>query len=138
MNCDEIRPVLRQRLLEDSKIAQMAQIEDKKREVECQKHEDLMWHQVADRMNRRQLARELLEGHDRSARKVLMARELNDQMGAQVSIKRDQDEERREDLRRNELKLLELADLERKVTLDEFEKRKHLAAQLKVTHSEFE
>lgn len=42
-NCDEIRPHLRQKLLEDSKYGQRLQIEDKKKQKDTEKDYENMW-----------------------------------------------------------------------------------------------
>lgn len=50
-NCDEMRPILQQKLLRDSKTSQLMQMADNERLRQTQRDQERMWWEVASRSN---------------------------------------------------------------------------------------
>lgn len=88
--CDEIRPYLRQKLLQDSKACQLLQIQDKQKKLLEEKDIENLWVEVAKRGNEQLFERENSENHNRFLKSRCDVLELKRQMEVVVGKKENE------------------------------------------------
>lgn len=137
MCSDDIRPILQQKLLDDVKVCQLKQIEEKKRLKAIENDNQNMWLEVRNRMIEEQKNREQLDKFVKSE----MNRLTTEQLGKQVASKQNAiDSQKRNILeeqelleqKTNEMKLVEVESATKK-----WQQKQSLANDLTVTQLQF-
>lgn len=132
LNCHELRPKLRQALLEDSKKSQLKQIEEKQRLRQIEQDEENMWLEIQRRTQNDQLIREQMEKDIRKERNACAVKYLN---WLQANKKDGKESKRQENEEQKHLNALNLADMKRldaQKRADEVEKQRNFARDCKV------
>lgn len=88
--CDEIRPLLRQKLLQDSKACQLLQIQDKQKKLLEERDVENLWVEVAKRGNEQLFNRENVETQNRFMKSRCDVLELKQQMEMVVGKKENE------------------------------------------------
>lgn len=108
LNCDELRPKLQQALLDDSKRAQLKQIEEKRRLDQVKQDDDDMWLEVDRRAYADRMLREQMEKQVRDERNACNVKILDWQMANKGDSKAAKRNEIEEERRLNAIKMEEL------------------------------
>lgn len=133
LNCHELRPKLRQTLLEDSKKAQLQQIEENRRLKQIEQDEEDMWHEIQRRTFEDKLYRERMEQSIRNERNACTVKYLDWQVANRSDGKGPKREEVEEERRQNSLKLEEMKRFDEDKRAELLQKQRDFARDCKVS-----
>lgn len=132
INCHELRSKLQQALLEESKSAQLKQIEEKKRLQQIEKDEEDMWLEVERRAYEAKLLRERTEQSIREERNASTTNYLNWQVANKDDGTASKLQAMEEEKRLNTLRMAEIKSSDAKKKAELEEKKREIAAFCKV------
>lgn len=128
-----MRPKLRQALLEDSKKAQLQQIEERRRLKQIEQDEEDMWHEIQRRTFEDKLSRERMEQSIRNERNSCIVKYLGWQVANRSDGKGPKLKEMEEERRMHALKLDEMKRFDEKKRAELLQKQREFARNCKVS-----
>lgn len=133
LNCQELRPIKCQALLEESKISQLQQIEERRRLKETEQDEENMWHEIERRTYEDKLLRERMEQSVRNERNACTVKYLDWQVANKTNGKGPKHKQIEEEKRLNAIKLDEMKRYDAQQKAELIEKQRVFARDCKVS-----